>query len=226
MRILFPNPNTPIPHLQHVVLIYQKMATYTRWEKLWLGKPFEGYMDMSALPWWKKVLLIPSLGQYYRANPRSLEYMLKTAAEILPYMSPDVTFDLIVCSDEPIPPESQKLAQVIWHHQDASQALTRCLQDKSYQGVVLLFTDPIGRGWGALEKKICQSAEMPIYVLNGRKRLMIWDRQAQQQLNLHRTLAWLFLGEASMLLLLGIVALPLGIYDQVRRLLGGHNHDF
>lgn len=105
---------------------------------------------------------------WYKANPRSSEYMKALFAE----RYPGATF--LDAATAPIP------------------AAVMAGSSK----VVLLFPDSIGLGYSAIERTVARDAsDAAVEVLNGRRRQFPFDRRARWALRYRRFLEWTMLLE-------------------------------
>jgi len=115
----------------------------------------------------------------YRANPRSLEYMLEQASRFKKEYAPEVKADLYILGEIPVP--VKQLAEFRQIH-------TRFPPSLAYDTVVLLFPDAVGLGWGGLERSLLSLAGRHYWVINGRRRVFRWDAKVRRTLACKRIL--------------------------------------
>jgi hypothetical protein len=96
----------------------------------------------------------------FKANPRSAAYMRERAAEFFPAAR------FIDVAAEPR-----------W-----ADALAGA------SGVVLLYPDAIGMGFGAIERRVRRATRTDIHVVTGRRRGFVLDRATRRRLRLRRLL--------------------------------------
>lgn len=111
----------------------------------------------------------------YRANPRSVEYMLDRATEFKAQSAPGAVADVLV-EGETLMPEK--------HYAWIRQIQTVLVDLSGYDTVVLLYPDAIGLGWDTLERTVGDLHAQQCIVINGRRRIFIWDHASR------RALAW------------------------------------
>jgi hypothetical protein len=147
----------------------------------------------------------------YRANPRSVDYMLARADNFIKKFAPNAKFDLWV--------DASDGAEISERHLDKfDNILTRFenIQPGSYDLAILLYSDPLGLGWERTERGLLALQVAQYLVLNGRGRIFIWDAKRRSILAKRR---WLLRAWGVEFLLAPIVvsvSLVLSLYDFLR----------
>lgn len=212
--------NVLIPdRLEHVLVVFREMTIHPNWEKLWIEKPLTDEINIREQPLYKQVLLAKSYGQYFRANPRTAAYMLNETQHLMQAYFPKAKVDLLIAKSTLSTIEPRSWINKVWYFDpwDSKQFLAS--QETQYNCILLLYPDAIGAGWGPLEKHLQRLGISPIWVLNGRKRLFLWNKKTQRQLQLRRTFAWLPVNEFIFIIMLSLLGLILAVYDTLRNFL-------
>ena len=111
----------------------------------------------------------------YRANPRSVEYMLDRATEFKAQSAPGAVADVLVAGETLIPEK---------HYTWIRQVQTALANLNGYDTVVLLYPDAIGLGWDTLERAVGDLHAQQYIVINGRRRMFVWNDASR------RAVAW------------------------------------
>lgn len=123
----------------------------------------------------------------YRANPRSLEYMLDRAAEFKAQFAPGAAADVLVTGEAVIPEKHR-----VW----IRQVQTAPVNFNGYDTVVLLYPDAIGLGWGPVERSLRDLRARQYLIINGRRRIFVWDDASRCALAWRRLLYRVSFSEA------------------------------
>jgi hypothetical protein len=202
IKIIAPHPNTPLPQLQRVLLVY----------KTWAGSNTPGHS------WWDfRNYLI-----YFRANPRSLEYMDDIVREVLIMNYPNLQFDLLLDLDGSANPGLEDtlfskagrkwfadLSRPISWYQDPLKELPL----SSYDAIICLYPDPLGLEFGELEKSFLRKNLPNVWVINGRRRFFQLDGSTLRTIRFHRFLTKSWLAEIIFALSIFIVAPVIAVFD-------------
>jgi hypothetical protein len=123
---------------------------------------------------------------HYRANPRSAVYMLERAQEFISAHAPATAFDLMVHKDVRQDVSTQDYP---WITNLLGEEQLDRLRPGEYHTIVFLYADAIGLGWDPLENSIRRLAPAQFIVINGRRRVFLWDAESRSKLRLRRFLA-------------------------------------
>lgn len=149
----------------------------------------------------------------YRANPRSLEYMLEQASRFKKEYAPEAKADLYVTEEISVPEK---------HLSEFRQIHTHFPHGPDFDTIVLLFPDAVGLGWGGLERSLLSLAGRHYWVINGRRRVFRWDPKIRRILAGKRILYHLSFLE--ILLVFPVVILGAG-YALKDRIIGKKGKD-
>jgi len=152
IKIFSPRANTSLSPIEHVLFVLRPWRTG------------EGGRTAS-----QRQLL------EYRANPRSVEYMLDRAAEFKAQSTPGAVADVLVAGEALIPEK---------HRTWMRQVQTAPANLSGYDMVVLLYPDAIGLDWEPVEQSLRDLCARAYLVINGRRRIFVWDDASR------RVLAW------------------------------------
>lgn len=119
---------------------------------------------------------------HYRSNPRDAEYMLDRAAEFRQVFAPAAAADLLaeLAPGEEIPHKHGTAFNRTWSIAQLDERVT----GNGYDTIVFLYADAIGLGWEATEKAFSRIKVAQYVVINGRRRVFLWDGASR------RALAW------------------------------------
>jgi hypothetical protein len=211
--------NQDLASYKKVLFVLKGMEVHPTWEKLIAGAPV-GEFDFFSLSLPKRVLLSKSYVEYFKANPRSAEYMLDAGLQIFDAdTKPDVLVDTPQ-TNQAIQKHASRLGK-IWQA-DAPNFrpfpgdLRPQLAAAGYDCIVLLYPDSIGASWSNLERKLASLAPTTL-ALNGRRRLFYWDAAARRMLAWRRFLQHYWLAEIVAVPLLIAWAAVLAVYDMTFR---------
>jgi hypothetical protein len=115
----------------------------------------------------------------YRANPRSAEYMLECAREFMTRYAPGAAADVLVERNAAVP---EKARAWIRHVHTAPNELGQ------HDTIVFLFPDAIGLGWEAIERGMLSLRARQYFVVNGRRRVFVWNDASRRLLARRRFL--------------------------------------
>lgn len=117
---------------------------------------------------WRNPFSLWTKAVWYKANPRSADYMKVILAERYPQAA------FLDIGSDPLAPGPLK---------DASK-------------VILLYPDAIGLGFTPVERDIARHApQTPVEILNGRRRQFAFDDESRRALRFRRLLEWTMLVE-------------------------------
>lgn len=219
MKILDPNRNIPIPVMSKVLWVVKPTYFHPKWE-VWLTGSRVGSFDFYQLPFARKVLVSGSVAAHQKANPRSIEYMLEAGLDFFKKNAPDAQIDILPDKNAEVGVPGGQAAKFhhIWGGQSEdlrplAPAILKKLHNEGYDTIVFLYADAIGRGWMPIENRMRNLGANQTLVLNGRKRVFVFDREAHRMLLWRRFLERTWLVELVMAPLLLLLSLPLAIYD-------------
>jgi len=123
---------------------------------------------------------------HYRANPRSTVYMLERAHKFISIHAKDATIDLFVHKDvvAEVPANDYP-----WVRNLLGDDELNILSGSQYDTIVFLYADAIGMGWDDFEKKMFRFSHAQIIVINGRRRIFLWDPDSRRMLRQRRFMA-------------------------------------
>lgn len=219
MQILAPNPNTPAPEMQNVLLVMMPTYFHPGWERGITGQRV-GQFDFYKLKFWQKVLVSKSFVHNTRSNPRSIPYMANLALAFLEANAPNASVDLLadVNASADLPTEFSDRVRNLWFvEQEAFNPWQKELGEKlhaaQYDTILLLYADANGLGWTRIEARMKALDPSRILVINGRKRVFYLDGVAQNKLRWRRVLEWLWITEFLFGIVAVLLAIPLALYD-------------
>lgn len=210
------NPqNISFTGIRHALCILQPVRIHPALEKLIGGKPIHE-LNFFSLSRFQQILLLKSRKHLLAANPRSAMYMLTTAHNFLEDKAPSASIDLLIDSEfeKELPDFIKKWPQNIWVGNKIPDALHTEIRNKKYDGIFLLYTDAIGQGWRKIEGQLSPAvSDKKVWVINGRRRIFLFNNDARFTLGLRRFLDISCIVE--ILLFLGIitVAIITAAYD-------------
>lgn len=132
---------------------------------------------------------------HYRANPRSTQYMLEQAHTFAVTNMSDAKIDLYIHKD--ISEEVTK-DQYSWINSIVQAQDLQNMKPNQYDTIVFLYADAIGLGWGNFENQIRKLLPNQFIIINGRRRIFLWDDETRRKLNFRRFMSqawwweWLF----------------------------------
>ncbi len=153
INIISPHANVPLPPIERALFVLRP----------WLPTDSDGITET------RRRLL------EYRANPRSVEYMLDRAEEFKTQYATNAITDVLVERDASVPEKHRTWIRQV---QVAGSRLS------GYDAVIFLYPDAIGLGWDATEQSLRQLNTRQYLVINGRRRIFVWDDASR------RALAW------------------------------------
>ncbi len=200
MKVLAPNANTTLGDARQVLCVFQPTRIYPSYEKVVLGRAIIS-SDSAGLSRVQKLLSWPVRIAFYRANPRNTTYMLDVAIPFLQEKIPGVQIDLLV---EPagwasVPADYQQRVRRVWQSRNPyfrplERELIENLKQQRYDLLALLYADSIGLSWFPVERALKHLNVTNTIVINGRRRVFVWDAEARRRLYLRRALekSWAF----------------------------------
>lgn len=219
MKILAPHPNTPVPTIRKALVVLIPVHILPVWERMVAGETI-GHLNYHQLPPVKKILLWFSHIRYERSNPRDPEYMLNLLSSFLENHFTGVRMDILIGGDFPKPlgDHSLEMFECVWKVHDIQQYLKSSevwmqLEKNHYDSIFMLYTDPLGIGYGRIERKIGRFVSSLFLVLNGRGRLFYWDNHARANLNLRRWVEMSCLPEIFLSIFAILISIPLVLLD-------------
>lgn len=215
MRIIEIPQNISLIEIQHALCILQPVRIHPALEKLIGGKPIHE-LNFNSLTRFQQILLLKSRKQFLSANPRSAMYMLTLAHNLIEDYAPSVSIDLLINPEfeKEIPAFIKNWPHKIWIGKTITDALQVEIRNKRYDVIILLYPDAIGLGWENIESQLSsQIKETKILVINGRRRIFIFDTDTRFALALRRFLDISCMVE--IILFFGImpVAVMTAVYD-------------
>ncbi len=122
---------------------------------------------------------------HYRANPRSISYMLERANEFISAHAPDASINLLVHKAiiNEVPAKDYPWIKNLISEDELS------VLGSLYDIVVFLYMDAIGMGWDDFEKKLLRFSGSQFIIINGRRRIFLWDAESRRMLRQRRFLA-------------------------------------
>ncbi len=169
MKILAPHANTSTLPIKRILFVLHPWSLKARNDGSWMA--------------------VRDYVVHYRANPRSLEYMLDLASDFVIRYAKDTRIELLTHENllAELPEKYRSWPSGIYTDIDLSD-----LSSRNYDTVVFLYHDPIGLGWENLEKALKKLNASQYIVINGRRREFIWDPSARRVLAFRRFLvrAW------------------------------------
>jgi len=142
----------------------------------------------------------------FAANPRTFEYQLGLVKDVLALGRVTETTCFIdpAFSDQSVQNQFASLGKV--EIRDPGSVSGRDLQ--SFDTVIVVYPDALGLGRSGVEAGLLRSARVPLYFVNGRRRIMPLDSAARRALSWHRLLATTRLTE----LCLSLLIIPLAMF--------------
>ena len=174
IKIIAPHPNTTLQPTRNALFVLRP------WTLSSSTAGWKAYRDLIV---------------HYRANPRNTEYMLERANEFISNHMHNTTIDLCVHKtiENEIKPGNYPWINNIIHENEIAK-----IKSNQYDTIVFLYADAIGLGWNDLENKIQALSPNQVVVINGRRRVFIWDKESRKKLNFRRFMSqawwweWLF----------------------------------
>jgi hypothetical protein len=215
-------PVSRLPPTRRLLFVLKQTRFHPRWEKRIIGRPV-GEFTLQDLTTLQKALVWMSYVQHFRANPRSVLYMLKLAYDLASEKMPDAETDLLVDpeTDAAIPEPLRHWPHTLWTTPNLNRIPADMLVQlaaQHYETVIFLYPDAIGLGWRRAESQIAGLYIPNMLVLNGRQRLFAWDAEARRMLERRRVIEGGCLLEIVLLPTLVLVSIPLALYDTLNRL--------
>jgi hypothetical protein len=211
-----------LPPTRRLLFVVKKTHFHPRWEKWIVGRPVGEFMqqDLTTV---QKAMVWKSYVQHFRANPRSILYMLKLAYDLVNEAASDIRVDLLTDKETSaaIPEPLRVWPHNLWTMPDLNRIPADVLSElrsQNYDTVIFLYSDAIGLRWGQVESQIVKLHVPNVLVLNGRKRLFVWDAEAQRLLGQRRVIESGCLLEIVLLPALVLVSIPLALYDTLNHL--------
>lgn len=200
MKILFPNKNTDVGPLKKILCVLKPTQIYPLYEKMvFRGCYKEGMPHGKNLL--QKIIIYPVRAVFYRANPRSMDYMLAFALSFLRETFKGIQIDLLVeengwkeVSDDLKKGFSRVFQSAHPNFFPFDGKLLENIKQQKYDAAALLYADAVGLSWWKAER-IVHKLKCPLnFVINGRKKVFLWDREARRKLYLRRILekTWFF----------------------------------
>lgn len=174
IKIITPHPNTPPPSIKNALFILRP------WTLEASSKGWKAHRDMIV---------------HYRANPRPVAYMLARADEFIAAYAKDASIDLYVhkdIADEVAAKDHAWIRNIL-----GDDELNKLTADQ-YDTVIFLYADAIGLGWNDFERRMLHLVSAQFIVINGRRRIFIWNAESRRKLDWRRFVAqawwweWLF----------------------------------
>lgn len=200
MKILFPNKNVNTENVKKILCVMKPTQVYPLYEKRILGCRFEDGMTHGR-NLFQKILIYPVRAIFYRANPRSMDYMLAFALSFLRETFKGIQIDLLVekngwkeVSDDLKKDFSRVFQSAHSNFCRFEGKLLENIKQQKYDAAALLYADAVGLSWWKTER-IVHKLKCPInFVINGRKKVFVWDGEARRKLYLRRILekTWFF----------------------------------
>jgi hypothetical protein len=142
----------------------------------------------------------------FAANPRTLAYQLGLVKDVLALGRVTETTCFIdpVFSDQPVQNQFASLGKV--EIRDPGSVSSRDLQ--SFDIAIMVYPDALGLGRSGMEAELLRNTRVPLYFVNGRRRIMPLDSAARRALSWRRLLATTRLTE----LCLSLLIIPLAMF--------------
>jgi hypothetical protein len=112
--------------------------------------------------------------------------MLESVREFVTAHAPSAVLDLIMHKNirQDVPRQDYP-----WIADFLDEEQLDRLNPGRYDTIIFLYADAIGLGWNQLEDRIRRLAPAQFLVINGRKRIFLWDAESQRKLRFRRFLA-------------------------------------
>lgn len=165
MKIIAPHPNASVAPVKNALFILRP------WTLPASIKGWKAYRDSIV---------------HYRANPRSTAYMLERAREFISAHAQDASIDLFVHKDvsgEVTTKDHPWIKNILGDDELDKSSGTQ------YDTIVFLYADAIGIGWDNFEKKMFRFSPAQFTVINGRRRIFLWDSESRRMLRQRRFMA-------------------------------------
>ncbi|OGG48157.1 MAG: hypothetical protein A3F84_23055 [Candidatus Handelsmanbacteria bacterium RIFCSPLOWO2_12_FULL_64_10] len=225
MKILAPNPNTPVPSVERALCVFRPVSLYPSWERLALGRQVADREDLGdATSFLRQLPTGPSRVLISRINPRPAGYMLQQAREFATRFAPNAEVDLLVEADHlsHLSPSDVSWLRRVWGGSKGlgslDPTLTQELSARNYDALVLLYPDAIGLGWGRTERVLARLRIPTTLVINGRRRVFVWDAESRRALRRRRAAEKLWVAEMALALVIALGGVPLTAWDFLGRL--------
>lgn len=192
IKVISPHGNISVPTIRRALFV---LHPWTR--KMAGGGSWRGF---------RNYLL------HYRANPRGVEYMLSVASEFRAKYAANASVELLTEPTllEKIPERHRSWIGKIW-----TELRVENLIGNGYDTVIFLYPDAIGLGWKETERKLLHLKAPQYLVINGRKRIFVWDRDSRGALALRRFVAKAWVLEMILGPVLLCVSTILVLYDSL-----------
>ncbi len=198
IRIISPHANVPVPTMKRILCVFRPWLRENGGKNKW--KDYRDYLI------------------HYRANPRGMEYMLDLASEFRAKYASSAFVDLLAEQTIPdaIPERHRSWIKKVW-----TELQIESLAENGYDTIIYLYPDAIGLGWNHIERILLRLKTRHYLVINGRRRIFVWDRDSRRALALRRFIAkaWALemLLAPALLCVSGILALYDSLAGQVNR---------
>jgi hypothetical protein len=200
---------------QKVLCVFSPIKIHPFWEKLIIGRSISE-ADLSQIPVWKKLLILKSYGQFYRANPQPLSTMIEIAKDQLTHVWPDAVVDAWVQYEDSI--QNRALFQD-WGGRLLPHQKSNRNQLNNYDFIVCLYPDALGSGWRSVERDL-QYFHGETWVLNGRRRFFQLTKMDHRALKWRRFITSLWISEIILIVSLFAIGLVVAMWDAIRQLAG------
>ncbi len=192
IKIISPHANIPVPAIRRALFVLQPWARKMAGGSSW--RDFRNYL------------------LHYRGNPRSVEYMLDVASEFRVKYAANASVELLAEPTllEMIPERHRSWIKKIW-----TELRVESLNRNAYDTIIYLYSDAIGLGWGEIERKLLRLKAAQYLVINGRRRIFVWNRDSRRALALRRFIAKTWVLEMLLVPALLCVSGILALYDSL-----------
>ena len=195
IKTLAPHANIPTPDMERILFLMRPWTTNIRGSMYWLQR--------------RNFLL------YFRSNPRSTEYMLEQANEFHMKYAKEACCDFFL---DPRIEEEGPYQHRSWISKELTELSSDELAKSNYDTIVFLYSDAIGLGWEGVERKMHRLKTAQYIVINGRRRIFVWDATSRRALAFRRLVSRAWWLELFLSPVLWIVAMILAQYDAMKRL--------
>jgi hypothetical protein len=214
-----------IERAERVLCVLGETLVHPRWERLVTGAPI-GRTPPKQLRPRQRMLVWKSLQQYRNANPRDAAYMLTALEEMLTSATTkQIHVDLLMPAWMRPTVDERMLARFerSWLFESPGNLLDQKtmsdLKSRGYDAVILLYPDGNGMGWSSLERGLSR-LNAPTVVLNGRRRLFLFDAPTRRSLRMRRCVERSWVVESVAIAAVVPVGLLLAGYDAIASIAG------
>lgn len=199
IKTIEPHANIELPVIRRALLVYKDWGDPAGYNERW--NDLRSYLV------------------YFRANPRTLEYMAALAGELMGRYGQEAEVDML--SDIGLTVDAREQLPAIsnlWQYPPQSPSswspeLRKKLMEGFYDTVIFMVPDAVGLRFKGVERAFEGSKYEHILVMNGRRRFFVLDGDSRRAMAMRRFMAYAWGFEMLLAPFILVVAAVLALFD-------------